>query len=387
MLQDILRALPFLVSLFWLVLLTMQFFMSSNRNDTPRKVLVIASLVVSLASLGNLIATDASYNLFFRVFFDVLTIVAFLSICCISYIYFTLFVGSDINRSKILMFVPALFFGVVYSVLYIFMDSYQIENFLFSISSGFILRVVEMDVICKVQFCVRILAFFYYFVQLIFFVIKIFGKMSAFNSILRQYFSVKQYVNFSYLNLLFICALSAHFLFFASHTINALTNTVIPVFNDAVYILFAICIFALFFCGLEIHNSQLEFNRHLSTSKTTTAASPDLKFRIIELFEKDKLYLKPNLKVSDISKLLNVNNQYVYNAICVDMGTSFAQLVNGYRIRYAQELLVNNPDMSISNIASNSGYTTDVSFYNNFKTYTGTTPTKWKNVLFCNSQS
>lgn len=96
---------------------------------------------------------------------------------------------------------------------------------------------------------------------------------------------------------------------------------------------------------------------------------------IRKLMSEEKLYLYPNLKVSDLAMRLNSNRNYVYNAINVEMGISFSDYINGQRIDYASKLLEAHPELSINDVMFKSGFTSSSAFYRNFKKFKGITPT------------
>ena len=98
--------------------------------------------------------------------------------------------------------------------------------------------------------------------------------------------------------------------------------------------------------------------------------------RIIKLVNDEKLFLYPNLKVSDLATQLNSNRNYIYHAINVEMGTSFSDYINGLRIDYASQLLEERPDLSINDVMTKSGFTSSSAFYRNFKKFKGITPTE-----------
>lgn len=98
--------------------------------------------------------------------------------------------------------------------------------------------------------------------------------------------------------------------------------------------------------------------------------------RIIKLVNDEKLFLYPNLKVSDLAKQINSNRNYIYHAINVEMGTSFSDYINGLRVDYAARLLEANPDLSINEVIIKSGFTSISAFYRNFKKFKGITPTE-----------
>jgi len=98
---------------------------------------------------------------------------------------------------------------------------------------------------------------------------------------------------------------------------------------------------------------------------------------IRSLMDEEQLYLKNDLKLSDISAKLFTNSRYVSEAIKNQQGCSFTQFVNGYRIDHAKEMLSKNPERKISDIATESGFTGESSFFRTFKSFTGITPKEW----------
>lgn len=113
------------------------------------------------------------------------------------------------------------------------------------------------------------------------------------------------------------------------------------------------------------------------------ASAPDpnqvLMQRIRELMEERQLYLDANLKLSDLATQLGTNRNIVSACINSQYGFSFNQLLNEYRIRHAQTLMQRKPDLKILEVWTQSGFSTETSFFRAFKIVTGTTPNKWKN--------
>ena len=97
---------------------------------------------------------------------------------------------------------------------------------------------------------------------------------------------------------------------------------------------------------------------------------------IKKLVNEEKLFLYPNLKVSDLAVRLHSNRNYIYHAINVEMGTSFSDYINSKRVDYASQLLEEHPELSISDVMVKSGFTSSSAFYRNFKKYKGITPTE-----------
>lgn len=106
-----------------------------------------------------------------------------------------------------------------------------------------------------------------------------------------------------------------------------------------------------------------------------TSSDSELLERIRVLVNEEKLFLYPNLKVSDLATRLHTNRNYIYHAINVEMGASFSDYINSQRIDYASRLLEDQPELSINDVMAKSGFTSSSAFYRNFKKFKGITPT------------
>lgn len=105
---------------------------------------------------------------------------------------------------------------------------------------------------------------------------------------------------------------------------------------------------------------------------------PQLMERLAQIMEEEQLYKQPDLRVADIASRLATNRTYVSAFMKSLSGESFSRLVNGYRVRHAQRLMRERPDMTVTEIAEESGFSSRSSFYRNFKDITGITPAEWK---------
>jgi YesN/AraC family two-component response regulator len=99
-----------------------------------------------------------------------------------------------------------------------------------------------------------------------------------------------------------------------------------------------------------------------------------------QLMNKQQLYLRHDLKISDVALLLGSNRTYIQRSIMELSGESFTKYINRKRIEYAIELQKNHPEYNIETIATQSGYTHLGTFYRNYKIVTGKTPRK-ANIL------
>ena len=108
-----------------------------------------------------------------------------------------------------------------------------------------------------------------------------------------------------------------------------------------------------------------------------TVVNDELMGRISQVMEEQRPYLNSRLRLSDLAALLDVSQNDISACINTQKGCSFSTFINGYRIDYAKQLLISQPDMKISHVATESGFTSEQTFHTNFKQITGMTPRQW----------
>ena len=108
-------------------------------------------------------------------------------------------------------------------------------------------------------------------------------------------------------------------------------------------------------------------------------ANMELMRSMRELMETQKLFQNSNLKLNDFATALNTNRNYISKCISnVRPDYTFAQFVNEYRLEYAKQLILNNPEKKINEIFLEAGFSNEQTFYRIFKVSTGMTPKEWK---------
>jgi YesN/AraC family two-component response regulator len=127
----------------------------------------------------------------------------------------------------------------------------------------------------------------------------------------------------------------------------------------------------------KAENTDNRQNIHTPSTEEEEEVKPDtiklLRQRIEQIMQEERPYLKPDLKISDIAMRLATNRDYIYQAINVQMGISFADYVNSLRIGNACRLLQENPSMILSDVMVAYGYSSSSTFYRSFRKYTGKT--------------
>ena len=100
--------------------------------------------------------------------------------------------------------------------------------------------------------------------------------------------------------------------------------------------------------------------------------------RLVQLMEEERFYLRSGQTLTDLANALNTNSRYISDCVNTSRGCSVSQFVNEYRVRHAQQLMRENPDMKLAAIAVDSGFANDKALVRSFREFTGMTPTEWK---------
>ena len=142
--------------------------------------------------------------------------------------------------------------------------------------------------------------------------------------------------------------------------------------------------FLLLLAAGTVFGCSLALRRRLSTSSpepgyrdAVPSPGADLSSRIATLVEDRRLYLRKGLKVQDIATELATNSTYVSACINGQWGMSFPEYLTSLRIRHAKELILQYPDKPMYQVADESGFANEQSFYRSFKALTGKTPSEW----------
>ena len=111
-------------------------------------------------------------------------------------------------------------------------------------------------------------------------------------------------------------------------------------------------------------------------SRTDTAYQ-EIYDRIVAYFETSKPYLRSDLIIDDLVKVVFSNKLYISRAISQITGRNFCQFVNYYRIMHSIETFRSNPELKVTELANLSGFNSLVSFSMAFRLYMNENPSDW----------
>lgn len=107
----------------------------------------------------------------------------------------------------------------------------------------------------------------------------------------------------------------------------------------------------------------------------------ELYMEILSKIGEENLHLNSKISLQEVSDIVQSNRSYVSQAIKKYGDTNFSGLVSLFRVNTARQLILSQgSDLSLTEIADQSGFSNRVSFYRQFKEITGFSPTEFRDI-------
>ena len=288
-------------------------------------------------------------------------------------------------HDRCILFLPALVISFIVGILYLMMSSTERSDFIetylyhnkFSGLHGTTFLQAVVHQIAKLCFAIQVMIIF----------ILGFRNLRQYKRFIDNTYADTENKRLEKVQIILILFIVGVFLAFVSNIIgrwrfmdNALLLAIPSLF-------FSILLFMIGYIG-----SRTMFSISNVNDKEFTPTSPNMSgndneqtvssftVSLEQLMNKQQLYLRHDLKISDVALLLGSNRTYIQRSIMELSGESFTKYINRKRIEHAIELQKNHPEYNIETIATQSGYTHLGTFYRNYKIVTGKTPRK-ANIL------
>lgn len=150
------------------------------------------------------------------------------------------------------------------------------------------------------------------------------------------------------------------------------------------YSYLVVVIYYLSFKGYTLHSLSrptIAASIPLQPETAISVSGPDteaIKQSIVQAFEKNRIYLNPELNIKDLAQ----HTGYPAAAVSATINQSFEQnfraLVNHYRVAEVKRLLMDPPThLSLLGIALEAGFNSEASFYRIFRQETGLSPKEY----------
>ena len=115
-----------------------------------------------------------------------------------------------------------------------------------------------------------------------------------------------------------------------------------------------------------------------SKSKLGEEETRTIKARLFEAVEKYQPHLDGGVTLPQLAQLIDCSSNQLSQLINDELGVSFFDFINGYRIERAKHLLLNDPKMPILTVAMEAGFNSKSAFYTAFKKELGITPSQYR---------
>lgn len=95
-------------------------------------------------------------------------------------------------------------------------------------------------------------------------------------------------------------------------------------------------------------------------------------------FEREKPYLREDLRLTDLQRIFPMSRSYLSQLFNKELGYSFSDYVNHFRVEESKRLLEAEPLASIQEIAERSGFHSISTFRRAFIKQTGVIPSEYR---------
>lgn len=109
----------------------------------------------------------------------------------------------------------------------------------------------------------------------------------------------------------------------------------------------------------------------------------EIYFALRETVESEQLYLKADITISEVAKILKTNTKYLSQVINNIAQKNFLQFINEYRVGHYKRILSKEKltHLTLFGLALQCGFKNKSTFYKVFKEVTGTTPREYLEFL------
>lgn len=358
---------PVYATLFWVIVLNI--FQWGKR--TPKAFLGKFMIVAFVVYVSHMIYFMGLYNLYF--YFDAVYIFSSLAVFPLYHIYVRLLTVDkwfSLTRHGRYLIVPALFSLLVFSGLWV-MGNNNAELFYTLIIPG----KVQANGIHQYLRLIVLASRIAFIIQVIVYLFSNYRLINRHNKQLQNYYSNAekhslvwvQFFNIS-LSLTSVASIVAAYLGREAFQ----DNTWMLVLPSGIFSIL------LFLIGL-LGNRQLTIGvqkgdeNQLSSLQEEKAEevipgeeAEKLKPLMEALFEKEKIFKNPDLKIWDLAGMLGTNRTYVSRYINQEYGRNFCSHVNHYRVKEVKSMIAANRNYSNEQLAELSGFGSVNSLYRAF---------------------
>jgi AraC-like DNA-binding protein len=372
MLLDLSIDAPLYVSLIWAFVLII-----SSRTNRARFFLGIFMLVVSMIFVSHVVYYHHFQKIY--LYFDLVFVFGSLSIFPIYYWYIKqLTFLSKIDFNDLKHFIPAVIMLVATVVTYLFMSkesrTLYVNDYLYG--SG---KWESASALIKIQLLLGYMLQIIYFLQIVFYYLKIRVFINNYNDNIANFYSNLEGRTLQWAKLILYSFVIASVFTCITSFLGRSFFDKCPLILLITCIVYSLFLFALGFLGYMQNHTVVSLEQDsINEPEMVNETSNDekIKSQLLHLFDKEKEFTHPNLKILEVSEKLHTNRTYISALINQEHGCSFSTFVNRYRVDEAKRILLNkhNNKLTLDQISELVGFGSIDSFIRVFKEIENTTP-------------
>lgn len=376
---------PFFASLFWAITLLY------HRKDNSRQqnIWIVFMVVMSVCSPVWEIFFDGieDYTVYYKL--DVIDVTLTLEIFPLIYFYFHSLTHPRPSGRQYMWFAPGIVVGVFSAILYAMMGGER--------SAGYIREeILNPD---SSHFEVWSLEWLLYLVNAI-----IYSIILALQAVVVMIYSTANLIRYrkglaNFFSNLDQKSIENHrAVLIGLYVLLAMALVVVPLWSVSFeryyatrYILMAVTGATIYYMGYHVSLIRFEIEEAIPNPAVgqEDVISPlyhnelreKLLPQIIELIDKEKMFLQPNLSRNDIALSLGTNRTYVSHLINTEFQCNFYDFIKGKRIEFACEQIRLNPALSQEQVAGKCGFVSASTFSRAFKQQMGMTFSQYRKTL------
>ncbi len=388
------------------LLFSFQLLVFKNISSKSNKILGILMLFLALFLTSSIFVNIGLFKI--AIYSNYLVMPLFLAINPFYYIYVKSLTKPNyiVSRKTIIHFIPSILILAFNLVFYTLLSD---DLKLLFITKG-IRSITNESVILNINILVDYGTLATYYIQLVSYVTLMIIMLKKHSGKIKNYFSYEHNVSLNWLKI-FISIIIVNVILEMFIVVYSLYFPLPAIFIIIYYLILLFLINFLGYFGMKqtdiyIGNirSSGQSNSHASIvtkdevvaetgNKEENTEINSLHFAISEeeqkrivseviiLMETKKVFLNNKLSIYDIASDLKTNKSYISFSINNILKKNFRNFVNEYRIKEAQQLLIdpNYNNYSIEGIAQTVGYISKSTFNNSFQKFTGKKPSDFRN--------
>lgn len=206
--------------------------------------------------------------------------------------------------------------------------------------------------------------------------------ISQYHRQLKERFSYQENINLNWLRAILVTFWGILLIWtFSSFYDDTVTDEVYLVASLALWMIVSYFVYKHETVIDELNDVECnEVEKMVCLERKDERTQSELSEAVRKLFEDDKLYLNPRLKLSDVARKVGTNRTYLSRFFNQENGQTFYDYVNQLRVRHAEKLLANS-SLPITLIADEAGFNSLSTFRRVFNSYYHCSPMEYRSKL------